>query len=195
MSHHIYHTKALILGSRPKGEANKVFVLYTRELGLVHATAQSIRHSRSRLRYALQEYAYVHVDLVRGRDVWRVTSATSQESFQTLRSNHDSFVIMHNIFRLIERLCTGEEANPDIFDDVLTACLFLNESDKDEREREIAELCLVLRTLHNLGYIGTPSAFEKILYGAFNTAVFSQEELPKKSILFEINRALRESQL
>ena len=38
--HHIHHTNALILGSKAKGEANKVFTLLTRELGVIHAVAQ-----------------------------------------------------------------------------------------------------------------------------------------------------------
>ncbi len=193
--HHIYHTNALILASRTKGEANKSFTLYTRELGLVRATAQGIRHLRSRLRYVLQDYSFAKIDLVRGKDIWRVTSASGSEPFTSLRADHDSFVVMHNMFRLIERLCDGEEANTEIFDDVLSACQFLNRADVEAKEREITELCLVFRTLHHLGYIGTPEAFGHILYGSFDTNAFTQTELPKKSILFEINRAIRESQM
>ncbi|MCE9517782.1 recombination protein O N-terminal domain-containing protein, partial [Candidatus Nomurabacteria bacterium] len=75
--HHIYHTKSFVIGSYNRGEANKILVLYTREMGLVRAVAQGIRLNKSKLRFGLQDFSYASVDLVRGRDIWRVTSGST----------------------------------------------------------------------------------------------------------------------
>ena len=74
--HHLHHTEAYVLGSSPKGEDSKLLRLYTRELGLVYAHAQGVRKLSSKLRFTLQDFSLATVDLVRGREIWRVTTAT-----------------------------------------------------------------------------------------------------------------------
>ena len=74
--HHIHHTEAFVLGSSPKGEDSKLLRLYTRELGLVYAHAQAVRKLSSKLRFTLQDFSRASVDLVRGKEIWRVTTAT-----------------------------------------------------------------------------------------------------------------------
>src|SRR5574343_294251 len=78
--HHIYHTTAFVLGHADIKEADRFFILFTRELGVVRATAQGIRKLSSRLRYGLQDFSYARVDLVRGKDIWRITSAKKIET-------------------------------------------------------------------------------------------------------------------
>ncbi len=95
--HHIHHTNALILGSRNRGEANRVFTILTREMGLIHAVAQGVRLNKSKLRYALTDYSYAKIDLVRGKEVWRITSATPVNSFPGIRRNLKGLHLMASI--------------------------------------------------------------------------------------------------
>ena len=125
--HHIYHTKSFVIGSYNRGEANKILVLYTREMGLVRAVAQGIRLNKSKLRFGLQDFSYASVDLVRGRDIWRVTSGSTITSFPFARSQRQPLILIARISRLIERLCDGEEANEKIFDDFIQALYLLDD--------------------------------------------------------------------
>ena len=172
-----------------------MLTIYTRELGLVSAAAQGVRLAKSKLRFALIEYSRARIDLVRGRDIWRVTSASPVESFALLRADHASFAVFHNICRLLERLAAGEEPNPLIFDDFLSTLGFLNRAGVTDGEREAAELILVLRILNNLGYVSENEALKRYVADRFDPAAAPADTLPKKTILFEINRALRESHL
>src|SRR5216684_1387129 len=52
-----YQTESLVLGSRESGEADKVYVLYTKDFGLMRARATAVRSEKSRMRYALQNYS------------------------------------------------------------------------------------------------------------------------------------------
>ena len=115
--HHIYHTHGFILGSRNKGEANKMLTIYTREMGLVRAMVQGIRLHKSKLRFSLQDFSYATIDLVRGKDIWRVTSAKNISSFPFARTSRSSLLIIVHVSSLLERLCDGEESNEKIFDD------------------------------------------------------------------------------
>src|SRR5512146_101812 len=76
MSHHIYNTRALVLGSRTRGERDRVFALLTRDVGLVKALAQGVRRESSKLGGVLMDYAISDVSLVKGKNAWRITTAT-----------------------------------------------------------------------------------------------------------------------
>ncbi len=49
--------------------------IFTRELGLVRATAQGIRLEKSKLRYSSQLYSFGIFSFVHGKEFWRLTSA------------------------------------------------------------------------------------------------------------------------
>lgn len=191
--HHIFHTEAFVIEARQMKEADRLLVLYTRDLGLVYAHARGIRNTRSRLRYGLQEYARAKVDLVRGKDLWRLTSATPITSHAMLRKDQASFTVMHQTLKLVSRLAGGEEPHPDIFDDLVTGFALLADAPKEMYEA--TELVLVLRILARLGYVSDTSSLARYLSGEFNPHALAGEQLPRQTMLTEINRALRESHL
>ncbi len=193
--HQIYHTEAFILKSSNVREADKVMYLYTRELGLVRATAQGIRKIGSKLRFALQDFTYAKVDLVRGRASWRVTSAQPVDSLVYIKKNQASYTIMHNTSRLLLSLVQGEEAHEKIFNDLKQALFFLNHIHVSRGERRATELSLVLRILHHLGYISGKDDMTPITMHEYveETLQYAQEK--ELAIVSEINRALKASQL
>jgi DNA repair protein RecO (recombination protein O) len=193
--HHIYHTHGFILGSRNKGEANKLLTIYTREMGLVRAMVQGVRLNKSKLRFSLQDLSYSEIDLVRGRDVWRVTSARGISTWPYVRRDRSSLVLIARISKLIERLCDGEEPNERIFDDFIQALYLLDNENIQPAVREALELHLVLRIMNTLGYIGDESVLAGYLSASFdeiNTETILKE---KQSIIAHINKAINESQL
>jgi DNA repair protein RecO (recombination protein O) len=193
--HHIYHTNGFILGSRNTGEANKMLSIYTREMGLIRATVQGIRFHKSKLRFALQDFYYAKIDLVRGRDIWRVTSATNINSFPLARTDKQSLLLIARVSKLLERLCGGEEANEKIFNDLIQALYLLDDSNIREESREALELHLVLRIMNSLGYIGESDMLADYLASDFNNDLTKNLLKERQSIIAHINKALNESQL
>lgn len=193
--YHIYHTHGFILSSRNVGEANKVFSIYTREMGLVYASAQGIRLHKSKLRFTMQEFSYVNVDLVRGRDFWRVTSASHISSFPIARSNYSSVLIMARVSKLLERLCAGESPSENIFDDFIQVLYLLDDKEVPAESREALEIHLVLRIMNSLGYIGDSEILTKYLSKSFDSNKTKMLLKEKRSIIAHINKAISESQL
>ncbi len=193
--HHIYHTHGFILGSRNIGEANKFFTIYTREMGLIRAVAQGVRLHKSKLRFSLQDFSYVKVDFVRGRDIWRITSAKSISSFPFARGERASLLLVARVSRLIERLCDGEENNEKIFDDFIQALYLLDDTCVPRSSREALELHLVLRIMDSLGYIGESEIFSKYISSPFEDSHIENLLRDRQSIITHINKALNESQL
>jgi DNA repair protein RecO len=193
--HHIYHTHGFILRSRNVGEANKLLFIYTREMGLIRASAQSIRVSRSKLRFALQDFSYAKIDLVQGKEMWRVTSATTIDTFALARSNKESIVLIARVSKLIERLCDGEAPETSIFDDFIQALYLLDDPTTSSSVKEALELHVVLRIMNNLGYIGDSQILEEYLSSSFDSSKIVSLLKDKRSIIAHINKALTESQL
>ena len=193
--HHIYHTHGFILSSRNMGEANKMLTIYTAELGLVRAFAQGVRLHKSKLRFTLQDFSYAKIDLVRGREIWRVASAKHISSFPMARRNSQSLLLVTRVCTLLERLCVGESPNENIFNDFIQALYLLDDENISPSSREALELHLVLRIMNSLGYIGDSEILSKYLSTSFDENKTELLLKERRSIISHINKALSESQL
>ncbi len=192
--HHIYHTEGIILGSRNFGEAGRYYSIFTKELGMVRASAQGVRKMHSKLRYVLQDFSYIKVDLVRGKDFWRVTSAGKTNELESLTKNPEILKITTNVSRLLKKLLQGEEKNEELFVDLIKGFKLL-ENKLDKSYLEGIEMFLVLRILHHLGYIGGDKNIADLVLSPINEELFTAMTTHKKVILNEINKALGETQM
>ncbi len=196
MQHHIYNTEGFVLGSLPHGEANSFIYIFTRELGLVGARAQSVRTVSSKLRFSLQDFSYAKVSLVRGKNVWRITNATLINNFHTdFKNEPEKAVVCANVFALLKKLLAGEEKNAELFGIISDGLLFLKNS-CEKGDVSQTELLLVLKILHNLGYIGDHSKLESFIKIPEWSREVLQEMLSiKNEALLHVNNALKASQL
>lgn len=194
MYHHIYHTQGFVLSSRNTGEANKILTVFTRELGLIRATVQGIRLNKSKLKFSIQDLSFATIDFVKGKEVWRITSAKSITSFPLARANNDSLVLIMRISSLLERFCGPEISNEKIFDELIQA-LYILDDNVENSTREALELHLVLRIMHELGYIGESDLLSRYLATSFDKDKTENLLKERQSIISHINKALSESQL
>jgi len=192
--HHKYHTEGLILGSRNYGEAGKCYYIFTRDLGMIFASAAGVRKLSSKLRFVLQDYAYVKVDFVRGKEFWRLTSASKTNKFESLVKDMDKFAVYSNVLHLLKRLLTGEEVNKELFTNLLDGLNILENSNSKDELRNI-EIILVLRILDSLGYIGGHEIFENLVKSPFEKELIFEVAKNRTKVISEINRALRDTQL
>lgn len=194
MHHHIYHTQGFVLSSRNTGEANKILTVFTRELGLIRATVQGIRLNKSKLKFSIQDLSFATIDFVKGKEVWRITSAKNITSFPLARANNDSLVLIMRISSLLERFCGPEISNEKIFDELIQA-LYILDDNVENSTREALELHLVLRIMHELGYIGESDLLSRYLATSFDKDKTENLLKERQSIISHINKALSESQL
>lgn len=192
--HHIYHTEGLILGSKNFGEAEKIFYIFTKELGMISASAQGVRKISSKLRFVLQDFTYLKIDLVRGRDCWRITSGSKVNKLEDLIKKFETFKVFNNIVNLLKRLLAGEEKNENLFLDLIAGLLILEKA-KSLEEIQNAEIIIVLRILNNLGYIGKMEGLQNLIHSPLEKELIFEVNENRLKILSEINKALRETQL
>ncbi len=153
MSYKIYHTEGFILGSRPYGEANKIFKILTPDLGLVDCLAQGIRLEKSKLRFGTIDRRFVKISLVRGREHWCLIYIVSDLKLGTKLSVEGLEVFLAKTASLLLRLIQGELADPNLYQILKTAVLAWIENSKNNLKLQSSlEVLTVIRLLSALGY-------------------------------------------
>lgn len=193
--HHIYHTEAIVLSARAVGEADRLLSCYTRELGLIRARARGVRNLRSKLRYALVPLAIIEADFVEARGGWRLTSARPGIPWRTLLRERGKRTVAAGVANLLSRLVHGEERNEALFLDIREGLLFIDRLNDPDALRD-AEILLVLRLLAALGYWGEREEARQFLRaGIWSELPLAAAGQMRRTLLAEINRALKETQL
>ena len=192
--HHIYHTEGLILGNTNYGEAGKYYSIFTRDLGMIYASAQGVRKLSSKLRFVLQDFSYVKIDFVRGKDFWRITSASKTNMLESVSQKKETLEVFSNISRLLKRLLVGEDKNEALFVDLLNGLTILEKCETQEDLHNI-EAIIVLRILNNLGYIGENQVLKTLIKSPFEKDLIFTIGKSRAKILSEINKALQETHL
>lgn len=194
--HHIYNTEGFVLSSQNVGEANKYFQIFTRDFGMVGATAQGVRFLKSKLRYSLQDYSLSKISLVRRKYSWRITGAIKEKNLSDSLSNRGKLEILARAFLLLNRLVRGEEKNEELFNHLFYICEFLDREDLDRDSLRNCEYVLVMRILQSLGYLGNSKNFKEFI----ESSVWTEELISKMGIVSheavsQINKSLKETQL
>jgi recombinational DNA repair protein (RecF pathway) len=191
-----YQTDAIALSSREYGESDRVYALYTKDFGLVHARASAVRVETSKMRYALQNYSLANVSLVRGKRSWRAAGARPLEGLSTAENMHGARAF-GRIADLVTRLVTGEERNEYLYQTLAEARSALMASKYNlEPAIPAIEIVCVARVLYALGYISA-EALDTTLFSHSDYAPESLREAETKrtKLLASINRALAETHL
>ncbi|MBI4118085.1 MAG: recombination protein O N-terminal domain-containing protein [Parcubacteria group bacterium] len=192
----IFHTDAIVLGGQDRGEASRTLALFTREHGLIHAHTQGLRELKSKLRYALQDFSCAHVNLVHGKNGWKVTSAIHKRSFLPGGEEKARLGAIVRVSKLLRRLLPGEEKNETLYDEILETFSVIKNTPLSAEYVFNIEVILVMRILALLGYWGDDARFAPFLEkGTTREELLQQMMNIKPFAIREINKALKETQL
>lgn len=189
MSYQTYTTEALICGSRAHNTSDKSFLLFTRDAGMLYATARSVREERSKQRCALQDFSLVRISLVRGKAGWRIGSVENEQNTFTLASSRSARSGVLRIVQLLRQFVHGEESHPALYADVRRALAAINDGIADPHQ--VAEV-FALRLLHKLGYIHVTETLQPFV--AEDEWTMRAETLPAEAA-HAVERALAASHL
>ncbi len=146
MSYAIYKTEALILRIVPHGEASLDVTFLTRDLGTITARAQSGRGAESKMRMQLTRYHHVVIDVVRGKNIWRLTGITEMGHYHIF-TDAQFLRAWHRMTLLAEHLIRGEDAHSELFDFFIALA-----QNSDTRSNAGVEIFGVIHVLDMLGY-------------------------------------------
>lgn len=190
MSHAIHKTRGFILKTKNMRESNKLVYLYTRDFGLIYANLQSVRELQAKMRSHAQTLSLVDVDVVQGRDIWKITGMHEYiPSLPFVGTGWYGF--FDTIALLLIRLCTGEEIHEGLWSEI-EALFELKESDRDINF-ETLEILIVTRILYFLGYWQGNESW--VYVSGYDQSFFDDISAKKPMLVQKINQSLADSQL
>ena len=145
--------RAVVLGSRVFGEADRIAVLFTREIGRADAIVKGVRRTKSRWGGRLEPFNVCDLVLYRGRSLFTVTSAQFVASFERLRTDLDAMAAAAVVCEAAAAQFPEEEPQERVFN---LLCHALAEIDKgiDGRAAEAPLLAgALVKLLHEAGYL------------------------------------------
>jgi DNA repair protein RecO (recombination protein O) len=191
-----YHTKGFVLKSIDLGESSKSFFIFTEVLGLVRASARSVRDLKSKLRYGLSDYAFSDLTIINTKNGWKITGASDIFNFYSAIEGRRSKIICANIFVLLKKLLPENESQPVIFKTLVKSFHFLTDHEPTTIQLKSLEYLMVLRILKSLGYLDSQNFwFGFIESEEFNVSILDDFSNFQGKAVLAINRSLRESQL
>lgn len=193
--HHLYQTKAYVLGAAATGEANMMCRLFTRELGFVAAFAQGVRLAKSKMAGHLTPGSFVQVSLVRGKELWRLVGAIEIAALKdemVLEERVQRRAFWARISKFLNRFVQGEDPHVEVFDDVEAVERILA-TGVVAHARQL-ECLFVLRSMFRFGYIA-PGLLTEFTQGQLTEELVAQFAPHQQAALALINKALKESHL
>ncbi len=151
MTYVTYTTEALVCGSFDQNTADRSFLLFTREAGMLFAVAKSVREERSLQRPALQDFSRIRVSLIKGKTGWRIGSVEAISNDYALATTREIRGSVVAVYRLLRRFIRGEEPVGELYDVVVSSLdvLLLN----NLNNRRLIELKTEMEILACLGYV------------------------------------------
>ncbi len=201
MSYTIKTTDSFIIKARPSRDADISLLLFTEQFGLLNnATAKSARQIKSKLRYSLQSLSFSSISLVKGREVWRVTSAKKYISLYDRRLPLIYRSLFARLLAFIERFCPRETPEPKIFDQLkqLSSLVFKREAEKAAPSAifvESLELIFMLKALYELGYVTMTDEIADCVKNPLSEKIIQEIDPLRKEIRKIIEKGMAESHL
>lgn len=178
MSYKVYTTEAVVVGSFASNTADKSYLLFTKDAGLIYATARSVREERSLQRYALQDFSHITVSLIKGKSGWRIGSVSGLANYFSDAHSKAARGSVVRVVKLVRRYIQGEEPHPTLFVELVTSLKIVGQ--ENIINRVLIEEIITARLLHNLGYIDNSSALTAVFTGTITEAITT---VPDTSLL------------
>jgi len=194
MAHHRYQTEAIVLGSVPRGESNRLFFIFTKDFGMIVAVAQGVRKISSKLKGGLSDFSHLDIDLIRGADMWRIVDITERRPplSSVLPRVASSFA---RFSRLMRRLMHGERGEARLFSSTADFREFLMDEDMSKESLLSLEVAMAVKVLHELGYGGDEKEALFVHAEPLSHSLLSFVEKHRHTLVAFVNTRLRESHL
>jgi len=110
-----YRTQGFILKKTDRGEADRIFTIYTKDFGKLEILAKAERKIRSKLKGGLELFYLSEVEFIQGKTHKTLTDVMLIESFPNLRKDLEKLSIAYRISEVLDSLIKGQEADEKIW--------------------------------------------------------------------------------
>ncbi|MHB0913328.1 MAG: DNA repair protein RecO [Armatimonadota bacterium] len=136
----LYSASGIVLRRISFGETDRILTLYTRERGKISAIAKGARKPVSRLAGPTEVLTYARYQLATGRNLDIVTQADVRDSFPRVRADLSRLAHATYLAEIVDKMLEEHEANPRVFDLLLSSLYLLERENDPEKITRMFEL-------------------------------------------------------
>jgi DNA repair protein RecO (recombination protein O) len=149
-----YKYQAIILGKNDVAETNRIYTVYSKEMGKIRLLACGVRKPNAKLAGSLEPITFSEIFVAKGKGRGKITGVIALENFLSLKENIFALEKVFYVFKIFNRLISEEEKDERIFDLLLDYLLILEKDSlqKEDLKIEILTLGFIFKLLNALGY-------------------------------------------
>jgi DNA repair protein RecO (recombination protein O) len=106
-----YRTSGFILKKKDRGEANRIFTVYTKDFGKLDLLARAERKITSKLRGGLELFYFSEIEFIQGKHYKTLVDAVPIDNFNNLRKDLKILNVLSKISEVFDSLI--RESDPD----------------------------------------------------------------------------------
>ena len=110
-----YRTRGFILKKADRGEADRIFTVYTKDFGKLEILGKAIRKISSKLRPGAEIFYFSEIEFIQGKTHKILTDAILIEKFENLKNNLNKLKIAYKISQVLDNLVFGQEPDEKIW--------------------------------------------------------------------------------
>lgn len=153
----MYSTEGVVLKKIDAGEADGVFIMYTRDFGKIRALAAGVKKSEAKLKGHLEVFSHVAVQFVLGKYGERLTHAVAVSSWPEIRTDMQKAALAYYVVTLIDAHCLPGQKDEELWQFLLQTFNMIKNGTYAERGVEAFLHDKELELLKLLGYEGQKS--------------------------------------
>jgi len=111
-----YRTRGLIIKKMDRGEADQLFVIYTKDFGKLNILGRAIRKIKSKLRSAAELFYLSDIEFIQGKLYKTLTDTILIDKFKNIRSDLEKLEIASKISETLNDLIKVEEKDERVWE-------------------------------------------------------------------------------
>jgi len=147
-----YRTQGFILKKTDRGEADRIFTIYTKDFGKLEILAKAERKIKSKLKGGLELFYLSEIEFIQGKTHKTLTDAILIENFPILRKNLERLPIAYRISEVLDNLIKGQEADEKTWNLLNETFQKLNNQQSTSNNQQLLYYYFLWNLLSILGY-------------------------------------------
>jgi DNA repair protein RecO (recombination protein O) len=152
-----YKYKGIILNKKDVGETDRIYTIYTFEMGKIRVLAKGVRKAQAKLAGYLEPITEAEIFIAKTKGLGKITGSIVSNNFLQIKSNIASMKQIFYVFKILEKIISEQNPDEKIYNLLqryleVMEDLSAEESLKNENKKNILTLGFLFKFLSELGY-------------------------------------------
>ncbi len=157
----MYSTEGIILKKIGAGEADALYIIYTKDFGKIRALARGVKKEGAKLKGHLELLSLSSLSFVFGKNGEQLTQAALLNSWPVIRQDWARLRVATQLVAMVDRGCLEGDKDEALWKLLLESIIFLEKNDLNKKNLDLFREEFVGRLSACLGYGNNPEDLKR----------------------------------